>query len=373
MKLAKKLLASRVNSVRPYKSRSKRPCDFCRRRKTCCIIENLIPCMACSQFNKGVCTFLEGPLKRRNRKASDPRAKRGRKKLEQDSGLPSGLDSGVDLTYVLSTLHESSATPLSGMLDSFLHVNNQTLYGGAMARGWSNTEMSPLAGTGFVVGTNVGAMSAPSAGGLPTGSSPMLGGVGWYGPMALGAMLAPLLATGAAGLLGLLGLGSVSLGNLGQTEANSTFRDGRPPESTLAPCHHVHGRASAPDIYLRQLTLSSASLWLDVPGYETLLSMLYDLEDAKRFSSLLYPPAQSYFQPLLLHHAPQLQLQTQAQILDNSVTAPTGWSYGDYVGVLSGTGTDSLALQSTFANSAYSQVTHSFASSTSEAVGEQLT
>lgn len=85
MKLPKKLLASKVNSVRPYKSRSKRPCDFCRRRKTCCIIENLIPCMACAQFNKGACTFVEGPLKRSNRKAPEAKAKRGRKKLDSSS------------------------------------------------------------------------------------------------------------------------------------------------------------------------------------------------------------------------------------------------------------------------------------------------
>lgn len=64
MKLSKKALANKVNSVRPYKSRTKRPCDFCRRRKTCCIIEKSIPCLACVQFNKGNCTFVSGPLKR---------------------------------------------------------------------------------------------------------------------------------------------------------------------------------------------------------------------------------------------------------------------------------------------------------------------
>ncbi|PVH13909.1 uncharacterized protein CXQ87_002028 [Candidozyma duobushaemuli] len=64
MKLSKKALANKVNSVRPYKSRTKRPCDFCRRRKTCCIIEKSTPCLACVQFNKGNCTFVSGPLKR---------------------------------------------------------------------------------------------------------------------------------------------------------------------------------------------------------------------------------------------------------------------------------------------------------------------
>lgn len=63
-KVSYKLLSSKVKSIRPYKSRSSRPCDFCRKRKTCCIIKDLIPCMACIGFNKGRCTFLEGPIKR---------------------------------------------------------------------------------------------------------------------------------------------------------------------------------------------------------------------------------------------------------------------------------------------------------------------
>lgn len=63
-KLSHKLLSTKVKSIRPYKSRSSRPCDFCRKRKTCCIIKDLIPCMACVGFNKGRCTFLEGPIKR---------------------------------------------------------------------------------------------------------------------------------------------------------------------------------------------------------------------------------------------------------------------------------------------------------------------
>ncbi|KAK8441431.1 hypothetical protein ACI3LY_000262 [Candidozyma auris] len=71
MKFTKKALASQVNSMRPYKSRSKRPCDFCRRRKTCCIIENSIPCLACVQFNKGNCTFVNGPLKRNRPKTKN--------------------------------------------------------------------------------------------------------------------------------------------------------------------------------------------------------------------------------------------------------------------------------------------------------------
>lgn len=67
MKVTKELLSKKSNLLRPYKSRTQRPCDFCRKRKTCCIIEKSIPCTLCIKFNKGVCTFNEGPVKRVNR------------------------------------------------------------------------------------------------------------------------------------------------------------------------------------------------------------------------------------------------------------------------------------------------------------------
>lgn len=46
---------------RIYKSRKQRPCDNCRKRKSCCIIENGIPCKLCKMFNKK-CTFDKGPV-----------------------------------------------------------------------------------------------------------------------------------------------------------------------------------------------------------------------------------------------------------------------------------------------------------------------
>lgn len=107
MKLSKKLLASRVNSVRPYKSRSKRPCDFCRRRKTCCIIENTIPCMACVQFNKGECTFVSGPLKRGNRRASDAKRRGATREKSHDSDSSSTL--GPDSEGAVSSNYDLGA------------------------------------------------------------------------------------------------------------------------------------------------------------------------------------------------------------------------------------------------------------------------
>ncbi|CCH46276.1 hypothetical protein BN7_5868 [Wickerhamomyces ciferrii] len=46
---------------RLYKSRKQRPCDNCRKRKSCCIIEDGIPCKLCKMFNKS-CTFEKGPV-----------------------------------------------------------------------------------------------------------------------------------------------------------------------------------------------------------------------------------------------------------------------------------------------------------------------
>lgn len=91
MKLTKKILSNQVNSLRPYKSRSQRPCDFCRRRKTCCIIENSIPCTACIQFNHGNCTFKEGPIKRVNRNSGQKKANRVKKASYIDSHTPGAI------------------------------------------------------------------------------------------------------------------------------------------------------------------------------------------------------------------------------------------------------------------------------------------
>ncbi|CAH6719264.1 hypothetical protein CLIB1444_02S04566 [[Candida] jaroonii] len=55
---------SKMYSSRPYKSRNQRPCDFCRKRKTCCIITDDNVCISCKKFNQDKCTFDEGPIKR---------------------------------------------------------------------------------------------------------------------------------------------------------------------------------------------------------------------------------------------------------------------------------------------------------------------
>lgn len=102
MKLTKKLLSTQVNSLRPYKSRSQRPCDFCRRRKTCCIIENSIPCTACIQFNHGNCTFKEGPIKRVNRNSGQKNANRV-KKVSYNDPRPSHIKRKTSNMEIQST------------------------------------------------------------------------------------------------------------------------------------------------------------------------------------------------------------------------------------------------------------------------------
>lgn len=324
MKLAKKQLATSVNSVRPYKSRSKRPCDFCRRRKTCCIIEKLIPCMACSRFNKGACTFLEGPLKRRSRKSTEPKAKRGRKKSSRE--LTPDLETSVERSpYALSTLHDTSLTLLGGGVLAhqnlgFLPLSGEASYNEIVeSLHHSDSTTHPLAGTGVGVGTGAGHMSQ-----LDT----------------------------------------------------SYLRDIRYPDMISAAWNHTSGRASTADTYLLQLTLSSlttlsnTSLWLDaLLSYGTTLNMLKDVGDfeGKRFTNLLYSMALNYFQP---QHT-QLLFQTPA-FAENLSILP-GWNFGEYLGGLSSGMSESLPLQGMLTGATtFSPTTHLFGSGSNEAVGGLL-
>lgn len=53
-----------ADRARAYKSRNKRPCDFCRYKKAACHLESAPPCELCIRYNKE-CTFVESPAKRR--------------------------------------------------------------------------------------------------------------------------------------------------------------------------------------------------------------------------------------------------------------------------------------------------------------------
>ncbi|KAL1631002.1 hypothetical protein SLS56_004676 [Neofusicoccum ribis] len=52
--------------ARPYKSRSRRPCDFCRYKRAACLLASAPPCELCARYGKP-CTFVENPAKRRRR------------------------------------------------------------------------------------------------------------------------------------------------------------------------------------------------------------------------------------------------------------------------------------------------------------------
>jgi hypothetical protein len=53
-----------IDRARAYKSRNKRPCDFCRYKKAACHLDSQPPCELCIRYNKE-CTFVESPAKRR--------------------------------------------------------------------------------------------------------------------------------------------------------------------------------------------------------------------------------------------------------------------------------------------------------------------
>ncbi|KEQ72559.1 fungal-specific transcription factor domain-containing protein [Aureobasidium namibiae CBS 147.97] len=59
--------------ARAYKSRNKRPCDFCRYKKAACHLESKPPCELCLRYGKD-CTFVESPAKRRRPNLSEERS-----------------------------------------------------------------------------------------------------------------------------------------------------------------------------------------------------------------------------------------------------------------------------------------------------------
>ncbi|KAH0049625.1 hypothetical protein KCU96_g23907, partial [Aureobasidium melanogenum] len=58
--------------ARAYKSRNKRPCDFCRYKKAACHLEHKPPCELCLRYGKD-CTFVESPAKRRRPNTNEER------------------------------------------------------------------------------------------------------------------------------------------------------------------------------------------------------------------------------------------------------------------------------------------------------------
>lgn len=64
-----------TDRARAYKSRNKRPCDFCRYKKAACHLDNQPPCELCIRYNKE-CTFVESPAKRRRPNDNNPESQR---------------------------------------------------------------------------------------------------------------------------------------------------------------------------------------------------------------------------------------------------------------------------------------------------------
>lgn len=73
-----------TDRARAYKSRNKRPCDFCRYKKAACHLDNQPPCELCTRYNKE-CTFVESPAKRRRPNDSSPEIQRHRQNGSYDA------------------------------------------------------------------------------------------------------------------------------------------------------------------------------------------------------------------------------------------------------------------------------------------------
>lgn len=88
-----------TDRARAYKSRNKRPCDFCRYKKAACHLDSQPPCELCTRYNKE-CTFVESPAKRRRPNDSSPETQRHRQTESYDSKVqkPSPFVNGPMVT-----------------------------------------------------------------------------------------------------------------------------------------------------------------------------------------------------------------------------------------------------------------------------------
>lgn len=112
--------------ARAYKSRNKRPCDFCRYKKAACHLDSKPPCELCTRYNKE-CTFVESPAKRRRPNDSSPEVQRHRQngsydgKIQEPSPymngpmVPEGLDMQPELLQWDGNMPPPYPIPQMGM------------------------------------------------------------------------------------------------------------------------------------------------------------------------------------------------------------------------------------------------------------------
>jgi hypothetical protein len=115
--------------ARAYKSRNKRPCDFCRYKKAACHLDSQPPCELCTRYNKE-CTFVESPAKRRRPNDSNSESQRQRQngsfdgKIQDSSPflngpmVPDGLDMQPDLLGWEATMPPPYPMPQMGLHSS---------------------------------------------------------------------------------------------------------------------------------------------------------------------------------------------------------------------------------------------------------------
>jgi hypothetical protein len=112
--------------ARAYKSRNKRPCDFCRYKKAACHLDNQPPCELCTRYNKE-CTFVESPAKRRRPNENSPETQRHRQNGSYDGKVQEaspfingpmvtdGLDTQPDLLQWEGTMPQPYPMPQMGI------------------------------------------------------------------------------------------------------------------------------------------------------------------------------------------------------------------------------------------------------------------
>lgn len=118
-----------TDRARAYKSRNKRPCDFCRYKKAACHLDAQPPCELCIRYNKE-CTFVESPAKRRRPNDNNPESQKLRqngsfdaKAINVSSGhnafaggpLSAGMDMQQELMQWQSNMPPFGVLPNMGL------------------------------------------------------------------------------------------------------------------------------------------------------------------------------------------------------------------------------------------------------------------
>ena len=116
---------SPTQASRPYRSKRRRPCDVCRRRKQSCRLDGSGPCSSCRTLGTE-CTFLQPPCKKRRgvQPSALPLANEPLSSLDEDSRSPQPQD----LTWTLDDPPATAFQMFGQDFNDFANPQQNTLF-----------------------------------------------------------------------------------------------------------------------------------------------------------------------------------------------------------------------------------------------------